>query len=947
MRTVQQPFVLPEFYVPYPARLNPSLAGAREHSKAWAYAMDMIDVPQGGTVIWDEHDFDSHDYALLCAYTHPDATAADLDLVTDWYVWVFYFDDHFVELFKRTHDLDSARAYLDRLAAFMPATGEITETPTNPVEMGLEDLWNRTIPAHSADWRRRFVESTRNLLDESLWELANINENRLSNPIEYIEMRRKVGGAPWSANLVEHVTGAEVPSVIAESRPMHVLRDTFSDAIHLRNDLFSYQREVQDEGELSNGVLVFEKFLDSTTQDAAEAVNNLLTSRLHQFEHTAFTELPALFEENGLSPADRAAVTMYVKGLQDWQSGGHEWHLRSSRYMNESTRDSTPSVLGGPAGLGTSAARILSSLIATGPQRARSFSHVPFSSVGDIERPEIYMPFPVRLSAHLDGARERMVTWAEAMGILGEGIWTEEELRDHDLPLCSAGIHPDATADELDVTSGWLAWGTYGDDYYPAVFGRRFDLAGAKASNARMLEFMPIETNLTPAPVNALERALGDLWARTTATFDPRARETFRATIEKMIGSWIWELENQFQNRIPEPIDYIEMRRKTFGSDLTMSLSRLSHGTTVPPEIYRSRPILAMENAAADAACMMNDVYSYRKEIQYEGEIHNAVLVVQNFLDCDAPTAMRIVNDLMESRMRQFEHVVSLELPALFEDFDLDTEARTTLLHYADELKNWLAGILHWHEYCRRYATPHLERHYPGAPRIGFPSGVGMSATRIESLLPRPWNTGANTAAETVAPARSAASHTAGVGAPAGTTVGARSSAPTGTTTPATSAAPVTMRAAQSRVPLFPRPPVTAATVPAGTDRAVANAPSTSGGVPARGVPVGTAFTGARATAFPGVTVPHSTAGPTDLPSEPRLGMPTGPGTSAIRLALPQPPRPSTPPEQDDPTAHAREAAGRPHVPSAARFGVPTGLGTSAARIDTLRPTPPADAVHR
>ncbi len=83
----------------------------------------MIDVPQHGTPIWDEHDFDSHDYALLCAYTHPDAPAPDLDLITDWYVWVFYFDDHFLELYKRTGDLRGARAYLDRLAAFMPVRG--------------------------------------------------------------------------------------------------------------------------------------------------------------------------------------------------------------------------------------------------------------------------------------------------------------------------------------------------------------------------------------------------------------------------------------------------------------------------------------------------------------------------------------------------------------------------------------------------------------------------------------------------------------------------------------------------------------------------------------------------------------------------------------------------------------------------------------------------------
>ena len=135
-----QPFELPEFYMPYPARLNPNLESAREHSKAWAYEMDMVDAPQNGTAIWDEHDFDSHDYALLCAYTHPDAPGPELDLVTDWYVWVFYFDDHFLELYKRTRDLAGAREYLDRLRAFMPVEGVITETPTNPVERGLSDL---------------------------------------------------------------------------------------------------------------------------------------------------------------------------------------------------------------------------------------------------------------------------------------------------------------------------------------------------------------------------------------------------------------------------------------------------------------------------------------------------------------------------------------------------------------------------------------------------------------------------------------------------------------------------------------------------------------------------------------------------------------------------------------------------------------------------------------
>src|ERR1700704_5143330 len=137
-----QPYELPDFYMPYPARLNPHLNTAREHTKAWAREMGMLDSPSGndaagqpGAEIWDEAKFDSMDFALLCAYTHPDAPNRELDLVTDWYVWVFYFDDHFLEVYKRSRDQAGAKKYLDGLPAFMPTDhASYPPEPTNPVE---------------------------------------------------------------------------------------------------------------------------------------------------------------------------------------------------------------------------------------------------------------------------------------------------------------------------------------------------------------------------------------------------------------------------------------------------------------------------------------------------------------------------------------------------------------------------------------------------------------------------------------------------------------------------------------------------------------------------------------------------------------------------------------------------------------------------------------------
>ncbi|MFI5530956.1 germacradienol/geosmin synthase [Kitasatospora sp. NPDC051853] len=746
-----QPFRLPDFYMPYPARLNPHLESARVHSKAWAREMVMIE----GSGIWDEDDFDRHDYALLCAYTHPDCDAAELGLITDWYVWVFFFDDHFLDIFKRTRDLAGGKAYLDRLAAFMPLDdSQGYPEPTNAVEAGLADLWARSVPAMSADWRRRFALATEALLNESMWELSNIERGRVSNPVEYIAMRRKVGGAPWSAGLIEHAAGAEVPAEIAATRPMEVLRDTFSDAVHLRNDLFSYQREVEEEGELSNGVLVLETFLGCSTQEAAERLNDLLTSRLQQFEHTALTEVPALLADRGMDARAAADVFAYVKGLQDWQSGGHEWHMRSSRYMNAEA-DLGTGVLGGPAGLGTSAARLFASVADTMPARLRSFSYTPFQQVGPTELPEFRMPFGNVLNPHLQRSRENTVAWSRRTGLLdevpgvpGAGLWTEEMLRAFDFPLCSAGMQPRATAEELDLTSAWLTWGTWVDDYYPLVYGRGHDMAGARLMHERLLAMMPLEGGPALPGPHPAEISLADLWQRTGAPLTPEQRRSFRSGVVRMLESWLWELTNQIQNHVPDPVDYLEMRRLTFGSDLTRSLLRLGRTDAVPAEVFAASPLTELEAAAFDYCTLVNDLHSYQKEVEFEGELHNAVVVVQNFLDCEREQAVAVVHDLTTERMHQFEHLSRNELPLLYTQLDLPQEARAAVDEYTQELRHWMYGILKWHQECHRYDEASLRRHFApaGAPTDDAgpvrrppagPTGLGTSAARVLELLGR------------------------------------------------------------------------------------------------------------------------------------------------------------------------------------------------------------------
>jgi germacradienol/geosmin synthase len=249
---------------------------------------------------------------------------------------------------------------------------------------------------------------------------------------------------------------------------------------------------------------------------------------------------------------------------------------------------------------------------------------------------------------------------------------------------------------------------------------------------------MPVDGEPTPVPANGMEHGLLDLWRRTTAKMTPDERRKLRGDVDKMTESWVWELSNQLQHRIPDPIDYLEMRRATFGSDLTLNLCRLGHGPKVPPEVYLSGPVRSLENAAIDYAMLINDVFSYQKEIEYEGEVHNAILVVQNFFGCDYPTGLGIIHDLMTQRMRQFQHVAANELPLLYEDFKLPQEVRGIMDGYVAQLENWLSGILKWHQDCHRYGAEDLARRAHGfvpdrAPAVPLPA-----AEVVPAFSPRP-----------------------------------------------------------------------------------------------------------------------------------------------------------------------------------------------------------------
>jgi germacradienol/geosmin synthase len=58
------------------------------------------------------------------------------------------------------------------------------------------------------------------------------------------------------------------------------------------------------------------------------------------------------------------------------------------------------------------------------------------------------------------------------------------------------------------------------------------------------------------------------------------------------------------------------------------------------------------------------------------------------------------------------------------------------LLEYVEELRNWMTGIVNWHEKVGRYTERELNYHPMAASALGGPTGIGTSSLRISDLLP-------------------------------------------------------------------------------------------------------------------------------------------------------------------------------------------------------------------
>ncbi|MFI6442234.1 terpene cyclase [Streptomyces sp. NPDC050759] len=306
---------------PFPFRISPFVDGARAHMTNWVRQTGLVRRASAG------QRFERADFGWFAAVVYPAATAPRLDLLADWFAWLFLVDDQ-LDDGEFGRDPDHLRTVIGQLRTVLESTdGQVDLGVRAPTAVSaLADLWRRTAVRATAEWRRRFVRHLELCLSTAAdWEAGNRQRAEIPSEDSYIANRRHTGAIYPCMDLIEIAEGISIRDDLHRSPEFTAALDAACDVVCWTNDVYSLEKE-RSLGEVHNLVYLVQHHRGLDPRSALDHVHRAIERQTERFIEAEARVLSTY-------PEFAAELKMCLAGMRSWMRGNLDWSRQTKRYL--------------------------------------------------------------------------------------------------------------------------------------------------------------------------------------------------------------------------------------------------------------------------------------------------------------------------------------------------------------------------------------------------------------------------------------------------------------------------------------------------------------------------------------------------------------------------------------------------------------------------------------
>lgn len=305
---------LPRLSYPFKAEVSPHARRVDELNFQWARTMGLFSATDAA------ERFRGIRVGWLAGRTSPRSTPQGLQLLADWQMWLFAFDDAFCDE-SATGDRPDLLART--VTRYLGIIEELQAPPgDDPFAGALADVSGRIRRrANPVQWAR-FLRTVSGYFLAQCWEAANRGQHSPPGLAEYVHMRRHSGAVPTCMALIDVAGEFSLTAQEFDDPRVVSLSGCATNVACWANDILSYPKEISRSSAVHSLPAVLSAEFGIGANEALRR-----TAAMHDREVARYIAAEGAVREHASAQLHR-----YLDDLRFWMRGNLDWSIESERY---------------------------------------------------------------------------------------------------------------------------------------------------------------------------------------------------------------------------------------------------------------------------------------------------------------------------------------------------------------------------------------------------------------------------------------------------------------------------------------------------------------------------------------------------------------------------------------------------------------------------------------